>query len=475
MSFIQLLDVDGRVEHEYANASRGDLTPAMLEVYENRSIYAVFGALYCARGLAPRPLPALRIASARQSVLGSRAAGTALVTVRFFQGDNQRFAFNVYTCASSDITGPIARQVIWDALNLAIENNGGDISRRVWLNFDRIRVSSSAGANNVRLDSPTLIRWLQRHPGVLETLDRFYGSDAVVTNDEDPMDAVFDEGIEPVTPSDRTFGLEFEFIPAPHMQQADYGEAMIRALRGVPGAARVDITGYQHSDGSSWNIKTDSSCGLEVASPALTWSRWPEVTTVLKALTDNGAIVNYRCGVHVHHEARDLHATGLRRLLLLWMAYEQVLLAAVRGGRGENRYCESFTRTFDGNFDDFKRRLTPLSNVRTAVNSIGRYKALNATQWWNTGRVEVRLHHGTLLPGTIKFWTMLTQQMIEFAKITRSYTDMEAAFRSEFDQQLTNFKQAMTTVRRHPEACQLPKVLDSVIQQRRSQPANALV
>jgi hypothetical protein len=302
-----------------------------------------------------------------------------------------------------------------------------------------------------------------------EAEDLEFGTGPVVTWLRDPYgpsDAADDAGdvAEPAI-TERTFGLEIEFTPNGYSQE-HYGRAVREALAPFPDAAPVEVTGYRHSDGGVWDLKPDSSCGFELASPALTWAEWPQMDAVLRSLYKAGARIDVRCGFHVHHEAADLRATGLRRLLLLWMAYEKVLMASVRDSRKGNRYCDTFTNAMGGDFERFKAQLSPLSNMRQVIADLGRYRALNATGWWNHGRIEVRLHHGTLHPGAIKFWTLMTQQMIEFAKTTRSYQAMEEAFGAEFATQVDQFKMSLTATRRHPEVAELPLALDRAIRRR---------
>lgn len=265
--------------------------------------------------------------------------------------------------------------------------------------------------------------------------------------------------------SQRRFGLEFEWLPNGYGLE-HYGAAVTAALTSFGESGRVLVTGYAHSDGQTWHVKTDSSCGFELATPALTWRDWPKVEAVLRALYAAGGRIDDRCGFHVHHEARDLRAPGLRRLLLLWMAYEPVLLSSVKAERRGNRYCRMF-RDSVGSWDDFKRQVTPLHNMERLVRELGRYQALNATGWWQHGRVEVRLHHGTLHPMACRFWVLLTQQMIEFAKVTRSYNELESAFSQQFDAQVQNFKQAVVFHSGNKEVLQLPAAIDTAIQRRR--------
>src|SRR5688572_6254564 len=104
--------------------------------------------------------------------------------------------------------------------------------------------------------------------------------------------------------SNRTFGLEFE-VNNRHSWEY-YSRGVERALAKFSDVARFRPTGqYGHSDGRYWEFKSDSSCGWELVTPALSWKDWPQVEEVLNEMKRIGAVSNEQCGFHVHHELRD--------------------------------------------------------------------------------------------------------------------------------------------------------------------------
>lgn len=216
----------------------------------------------------------------------------------------------------------------------------------------------------------------------------------------------------------RRFGIEFEFM-GNEVAMSDYGRAVRDALAEVNGDRRDDdnVTvrrDYFHSNGTTWDLKTDSTCEYELATPALTAADWPKVVAVARALRRLGATVNARCGTHVHHDANDLTARGLRSLVRLWGAFDEPIHEALPESRRSNTYAARFSAATG-------ERLAAMQGYafRREIRRINRYTSLNATAWWRNGRVEVRSHHGTLDAEKIGHWIVMAQKMIARARTGR--------------------------------------------------------
>ncbi len=216
----------------------------------------------------------------------------------------------------------------------------------------------------------------------------------------------------------RRFGIEFEFM-GNEVSMADYGIAIRDALAAVNGDRRDDSRvsvrrDYFHSDGSTWDLKTDSTCEYELATPALTAADWPKVVAVAEALRRRGATVSVRCGTHVHHDANDLTSRGLRSLVRLWVAFDEPIHEALPESRRSNTYAARFpVATAE------RIAAMPGYAFRREIQRVNRYTSLNATGWWRNGRVEVRSHHGTLDAAKIGFWIVMAQKVIARAKTGR--------------------------------------------------------
>src|SRR6478672_1800513 len=120
----------------------------------------------------------------------------------------------------------------------------------------------------------------------------------------------------------RKFGPEFE------MKKFQSGtgtrplsEASIRtALTRVSHRVNPQPAGFYKSNGQTWDIKTDSTCGWEIGSPAMILNEQghnAEMEAALGALLSCNAVVDQTCGTHVHFEVADYTWEDLRRLMIL--------------------------------------------------------------------------------------------------------------------------------------------------------------
>jgi hypothetical protein len=54
----------------------------------------------------------------------------------------------------------------------------------------------------------------------------------------------------------------------------------------------------------------------------------------------------------------------------------------------------------------------------------GRYLCLNVSEWWQHGRAEVRLHHGTLRYSDILTWVTMLLTLVDAVKQLNDHMDM---------------------------------------------------
>lgn len=237
-----------------------------------------------------------------------------------------------------------------------------------------------------------------------------------------------------------TFGIEFELSES--FEDYDCGcdyldcdcyenrsDTSLRAYRSIvrtalqsdPQFANVPTSIQGNSqNGRSWVIKEDCSCGVEITTPALTWENWPQVELVTKALRQNNSRITESCGLHVHHEVKANEAQ-MRQLFILWAAYEPMFMAMVRNCRANNHYCMPVLREERQITEHLEKvqflvgRMDKADSFQHFIYGRDRYYALNLVNWWNTGRIEIRLHHGTLRTNDIKWWTLFTQLFIQYA------------------------------------------------------------
>jgi len=252
--------------------------------------------------------------------------------------------------------------------------------------FHTVRVSRW-NADAVR----TLLEWVARHPAAPITGTRPAAS---------TQHAARSLG------NRRKFGIEIEFYGA----DRDTVWAAVRA-------AGLEIrSGGGHSM-TDWTLKSDCSIhntggtdGLELVSPPLSGDDGIEqVRKALAALASVGARINRTCGLHVHHEARDLGANGIARLVRSWFEHQRLidwLVQPSRRGDADNTYCHAWRENLVVAVEQAARR----GEVFTGA---GRYTALNLCSFPAYGTVEVRQHGGTLDFIKIEAWIKLGQALFD--------------------------------------------------------------
>lgn len=232
----------------------------------------------------------------------------------------------------------------------------------------------------------------------------------------------------------RRFGVEIELIRQ-RVDGSDLTKGMMRsaiaqslAALQLPGERLCPRDGYYHSDGTTWDVKTDSSCGWEIASPVLLLDdegKCQELREVCQRLQAKGAQVNRTCGLHVHIETRNMTWLQFRRLIRLWARYEPFLFSLVPPSRRQNHYCRSiYSQQWgveNGSTAPAVRATCTSDTDRTIRTNGGQCSArgaLNLAHYWHSSRIEVRLHQGTVSALKIEKWVMLLMALVE-----RAYRD----------------------------------------------------
>lgn len=190
----------------------------------------------------------------------------------------------------------------------------------------------------------------------------------------------------------RRFGVEIEC----HVQGGSDGPARQRIREALP---------------TGWKVKGDGSLGyatgVEVVSPPLRGEAGlQQLRDVLAILQREGATIDRRCGLHVHHEVQDIGRDGLVLFVRSWAANQDLLDWLVSPSRrnGRNTYCRRFS--------DYELRA--LGTWRGGYNAPGeRYRTVNVHAFPKYGTVEVRQHQGTLSFRKIEAWIKLAQAMLD--------------------------------------------------------------
>lgn len=177
----------------------------------------------------------------------------------------------------------------------------------------------------------------------------------------------------------------------------------------------------QNAGVTGWRVKYDGSLpggGAEIVSPVLSGDNGLEqVRTVCRVLRQQGCSVSRACGLHVHHEIRDVTIDQVKALARLWSGNQDVIDGLVAPSRrgGRNTYCGRLSA------DDLARidRCDRLERIGTAMTT--RYRTLNLACYSRYGTVEIRQHQGTLDAEKVISWIAFGQAMIEQARCSTAF------------------------------------------------------
>lgn len=162
---------------------------------------------------------------------------------------------------------------------------------------------------------------------------------------------------------------------------------------------------------TGWKLKSDGSLGsegVEIVGPPLTGEAGlGALKTVLELLATNGATVNRRCGLHVHHDASDIGRNGLVLFARSWAANQSLIdfLVAPSRRNGQNSYCRPLTTS------ELQRMGSWTTESRNLPDE--RYRTVNLRSFVKYGTVEIRQHQGTLSYRKIEGWIKLAQGLLD--------------------------------------------------------------
>lgn len=209
-----------------------------------------------------------------------------------------------------------------------------------------------------------------------------------------------------------TYGVEIEV--AGDWADSDEPEGIANAL--VDGGINARWESYGHSTHSYWKVVYDSSCGHEIVSPILRgYEGLNKLEKVCTILRDAGYTVNSRCGFHVHHGIRHLSQKQIRNIYLLAIKWENVIDRLVSPSRRGNQYCESISNDAKtlGEVRGCMNLLAERGHVHYSMRVIpGRFYKVNPESFSRYGTIEFRQHQGTLDFDKMRFWIIMTQNLV---------------------------------------------------------------
>lgn len=198
----------------------------------------------------------------------------------------------------------------------------------------------------------------------------------------------------------RKIGVEIEFSC-----QRNPLAAIGTVLTGRGESVRVDSS-YHASDGSKWDLKTDSSCGYEIATPAISkYSDLVNAARVTELITSNGGTVNERCGLHVHVDMGDITPEKFQLIMRFMARYENAFFLMAGPSRQSNHFCKKLAH-------QVSTVKTDPARFRSAWGD--KYFWLNGTHLRGIGTLEFRLMESTLDSAAIVGWVMFLVHTVEY-------------------------------------------------------------
>ncbi|WP_248924320.1 amidoligase family protein [Paenibacillus hamazuiensis] len=169
------------------------------------------------------------------------------------------------------------------------------------------------------------------------------------------------------------FGVEIEFIGG-KPQEVELLPGWIMSLDEM----QIDETGMES--------------GSELKPPPLSWSERGQIEVMLTRLRENGATVNWSCGLHVHVGLEPWGEDIVQPLLDAALRYQDSIRALVDTADHRLIFCPPVTEEM--------RRRAASEPCENALLRRGRPQShrcgINLAAWYDIGTVEIRYANGSL-------------------------------------------------------------------------------
>lgn len=190
----------------------------------------------------------------------------------------------------------------------------------------------------------------------------------------------------------------------------------------------------------------DDTYKCEIVSPILTYEDIPDLQEIIRKLRHRKALVNEKCGIHIHVDASLFTPQTLRNIVNIMASKEDILYKALRIDPDRLWYCKKVNDELITTINRKKpKTMEQLKDIwyaqepdseRNQHYNRTRYHGLNLHATFTKGTVEFRLFNSTLHAGEVKayiqFCLAVTHQALVQKKASsrRTETDNEKyAFR----------------------------------------------
>lgn len=174
----------------------------------------------------------------------------------------------------------------------------------------------------------------------------------------------------------------------------------------------------RHRQYDGWDPGDDMSIhpgpSVELRSPPLQGEdALRELTIATRGLAKHGAYVNRTCGLHVHHECKDLTPSSIVRLVKNYRRSQSAIDGLVSPTRVGNSYCGRIPKNWAEDLEaacsqsktQFDRQCAYWPRYAISLNPLADYRRT----------IEFRQHHGSVNAEEIAAWVAFGQAMISAA------------------------------------------------------------
>jgi hypothetical protein len=251
--------------------------------------------------------------------------------------------------------------------------------------------------------------------------------------------------------TDRTFGIEIEcFLNQDRGAFVDNFNAMSsddrknQSIHYAPdsyGSWLNDkwILGY---DGTVRSTAENQRSSVELTSCPIKFSELDSIKPIIKKL--GGATVNKNCGFHCHIDAKDLSIKDVKKIMINYLIYEEVIAFMHPYSRRWNAGYAASTRNvntsqIDNAFrnattNDLIKTIRRASNwerlfmscsgfdpryVKLNIKGLYQYHTRTGAPSGRTGTIEFRQHGGTVDQDKMIAWISFCYQMVESARYAK--------------------------------------------------------
>lgn len=212
------------------------------------------------------------------------------------------------------------------------------------------------------------------------------------------------------------FGLEMELI-------SPISRYKLIALLEAEGI-KIENPRRTHEVVNGWKLVHDGSIrttakrphGFELVSPPS--STFEDLEKICEVLKTHKITTNKSCGIHVHHEIKELKRQQIMRVYEFYNKYESVIDGMLPQERRANSYCRPINRIID-NVRNCTTKSQLLRDIGGSNSSSyydhSRYYKINLRSFIYYGTIEFRQHNGSIDFEEIQDWILFTHKIVDRA------------------------------------------------------------